>query len=143
MADPWELVVPANAPLAQRSEPVRLADLGDLTLVAYRYAQPFNPEEFLHTLGVSPRILLRSDETATVHGLVAAGVASALLPRLAVDRNDPRVRVLSLGRLLPPRRIGLAWHRDRYHSSAFHAFVKLARDVCAELDVATAPDARA
>jgi len=109
-----------------------------LTLAASKYAHPFNPEEHLHRLGVSTRVLLRSDETATVHGLVAAGVASAILPGLAVNPDDPRISIARMGHLLPPRRIGLAWHRDRYHSSAFDAFVALAREVCAELDAATA-----
>ena len=78
-------------------------------------------------------MILRSDETATVHGLVAGGVASAILPRMAVDRTDERVRVLALGHLLPPRRIGLIWHRDRHHSTAFQDFLALTREVCAEL----------
>ena len=138
MDDPWLLVVPADSPLAGRSKPVRLPELAGLTLVAYKYAHPFNPEEHLHRLGVSTRVLLRSDETATVHGLVAAGVASAILPGLAVNPDDPRISIARMGHLLPPRRIGLAWHRDRYHSSAFDAFVALAREVCAELDAATA-----
>jgi DNA-binding transcriptional LysR family regulator len=132
--DPWVLVVPAGSPLAGRTQPVRKHDLADLTLVTYKYAQPqFNPEVHLQTLGITPRVLLRSDETATVCGLVAAGVASAILPRLAVAADDPRLSIVPVGQLLPPRRIGLAWHRDRYRSKAFDAFVALARDVCAEL----------
>ena len=72
-------------------------------------------------------MILRSDETATVHGLVAGGVASAILPSLAVDRHDDRVHVIPIGHLLPPRRIGLIWHRDRHHSTAFRDFLALAR----------------
>ena len=128
--DPWVLVVPAGSPLAGRPHAVRKHELAELTLVAYKYAQPFNPEAHLATLGVTPRVLLRSDETATVCGLVAAGVASAILPRMAVAADDPRIGIAPLGRLLPPRRIGLAWHRDRYRSTAFEAFVAVARDVC-------------
>ena len=133
MEDPWMLVVPAGAPLAGRAEPVAAADLAALTLVAYKYALPYNPEDQLRTLGVEPRVLLRSDETATVLGLVAAGVASAILPWLVVDPGDPDISAARIDHLLPPRRIGLAWHRDRYHSTAFDAFVATARDVCAEL----------
>ena len=83
-------------------------------------------------------MLLRSDETATVLGLVAAGVASAILPWLVVDPADPRISAARIDHLLPPRRIGLAWHRDRYHSTAFDDFVAVARDVCAELAEAAA-----
>ena len=131
MEDPWVLVVPADSPLAGRPQPVRKHELAELTLVTYKYAQPFNPEAHLETLGITPRVLLRSDETATVCGLVAAGVASAILPRMAVAADDPRIGIAPLGSLLPSRRIVLAWHRDRYRSTAFEAFVAVARDVCA------------
>ena len=133
MDDPWMLVVPAGSPLAGRTSPVAPRELADLTLVAYKYALPYNPEDHLQILGVEPRVLLRSDETATVLGLVAAGVASAILPWLVVDPADPRISVARIDHLLPPRRIGLVWHRDRYHSTVFHQFVSVARDVCAQL----------
>ena len=133
LADPWVLIVPADSPLADRPAPLKLGDLDDVTLVAYRYSRPYDAERRLRTLGVRTRVILRSDETATVHGLVAGGVASAILPRMAVDRTDERVRVLALGHLLPPRRIGLIWHRDRHHSTAFRDFLALTREVCAEL----------
>ncbi|HTE64035.1 MAG TPA: LysR family transcriptional regulator [Solirubrobacteraceae bacterium] len=133
MDDPWMLVVPAGSPLAGRTSPVAPRELADLTLVAYKYALPYSPEDHLQILGVEPRVLLRSDETATVLGLVAAGVASAILPWLVVDPADPRISVARIDHLLPPRRIGLVWHRDRYHSTVFHQFVRVARDVCAEL----------
>ena len=133
LADPWVLIVPAESPLADRTAPLKLGDLDDVTLVAYRYSRPYDAERRLRTLGVRTRVILRSDETATVHGLVAGGVASAILPRMAVDRTDERVRVLALGHLLPPRRIGLIWHRDRHHSTAFQDFLALTREVCAEL----------
>ena len=133
MADPWVLLVPTGAPLAARSAPLRLADLEGLTLVAYRYSRPYNAEQRLRTLGVETRVILRSDETATVHGLVAGGVASAILPSLAVDHHDDRVHVIPIGHLLPPRRIGLIWHRDRHHSTAFRDFLGLAVEVCAGL----------
>ena len=131
--DPWVLIVPADSPLAEGSGPLKLADLDDVTLVAYRYSRPYDAERRLRTLGVRTRVILRSDETATVHGLVAGGVASAILPRLAVDPADERVRVLEIGHLLPPRRIGLIWHRDRHHSAAFQDFLALTREVCAEI----------
>jgi DNA-binding transcriptional LysR family regulator len=133
LADPWVLVVPADSPLAGRTAPLKLADLDGLTLVAYRHSSPYDAERRLRTLGVSMRVILRSDETATVNGLVAGGVASAILPRLAVDPQDERVRVLPIGHLLPPRRICLIWHRDRHHSAAFADFLALTREVCAEL----------
>jgi DNA-binding transcriptional LysR family regulator len=133
MDDPWMLVVPAGSPLAGRATRVAPTELADLTLVAYKYARPYNPEDHLRVLGIEPRVLLRTDETATVLGLVAAGVASAILPWLVVDPADPRISAARIDHLLPPRRIGLMWHRDRYHSTAFDQFVGVAKAVCAEL----------
>jgi DNA-binding transcriptional LysR family regulator len=46
------------------------------------------------------------------------------------------VAVIDLGGRLPPRLIGLAWHRDRYRSPAALAFVEVALELCAELQAA-------
>lgn len=40
--------------------------------------------------------------------------------------------MLDLDGLIPPRRIALVWHRDRYRSPAAQAFVATAQEVCAE-----------
>ena len=61
----------------------------------------------------------------------------ALVPLLTVDTSDESVRVIDMTSQLPPRLIGVAWHRDRYRSAAARAFVELARDQCAELQRAT------
>lgn len=71
----------------------------------------------------APRVVFRSNDDATIHGLVAAGVGAALLPRLSVDTGYPGVHAIPLGTRLPPRRIGLAWHRDRELLPAAAEFV--------------------
>ena len=81
-----------------------------------------------------PNIVFRSDDNGTVQGLVAAGVGAALVPRLSVEPNDERVAILDLERV-PPRVIGIAWHRDRYRSPS-GMFVDVAREVCSELEQA-------
>ena len=60
----------------------------------------------------------------------------ALVPRLTVNEADSRVAVIELGERVPPRLIGLAWHRDRYRSPAALAFVDAALELCAELQAA-------
>jgi DNA-binding transcriptional LysR family regulator len=144
MRDPYVLIVPADSPLARRDEPPALEELAELPLVGYRYSRyPHDPETHLRTRGVTPRVHFRSDETATLHGLVAAGVGLAVLPRLAVNRDDDRIHALDLGGIIPPRRIGVTWHRDRSRSSAASAFEALAREVCDELAREAAPAAGA
>ena len=53
-----------------------------------------------------------------MQGMVAAGVGVALMPALAVDLADPRTRAVDMSGKLPPRLIGIAWHRDRVQSAA-------------------------
>jgi DNA-binding transcriptional LysR family regulator len=57
------------------------------------------------------------------------------VPRLSVEPNDERVAILDLERV-PPRVIGIAWHRDRYRSPSGTSFVEVAREVCSELEQA-------
>ena len=63
--------------------------------------------------------------------MAGAGLGIALVPLLAVDAEDPSVRVIPTS--LTPRRVAIIRHRDRYRSPASDAFVEVARQVCAEL----------
>jgi LysR family transcriptional activator of glutamate synthase operon len=67
--------------------------------------------------------------------MVGAGIGVAIVPRLTVDDNDAGTVALDLGDLVPPRRIVLAWHRDRYRSPAARAFEEVAREISAEFEV--------
>ena len=49
------------------------------------------------------------------------------MPRLTVDETDDAIRVVDLGDRVPPRLIGIAWHRDRRRTRAAEAFVELAQ----------------
>jgi DNA-binding transcriptional LysR family regulator len=77
--------------------------------------------------------VFRSDHNQTVQALVAAGVGSALVPRLTMDPADESTVMIELPKL-PPRVIALAWHRDRYRTPAAHAFVETAQAVSADLE---------
>jgi DNA-binding transcriptional LysR family regulator len=68
-----------------------------------------------------------------VQALVASGVGSALVPRLTMDPADETTMLIEMPKL-PPRLIGLAWHRDRYRTPAARAFVETAQEVTAELE---------
>jgi DNA-binding transcriptional LysR family regulator len=132
LADPWVLVVPAGADTPR--EPVSLEELADCRLIGYRScrSQPL-AEEQLRRHGVAPEVVFRSDDNGTVQAMVAAGVGWALVPRLAVDEDDPRVRVLEVDHTVAPRIIGLVWHRDRHRSASARRFVELAVELCAPL----------
>jgi DNA-binding transcriptional LysR family regulator len=133
--DPYVLVVAADSPLATRDRAPSLRELLDHPLIANRTCRTtLRVEDRLRHAGREPRIAFRSDDNGTVQGLVAAGVGIAIVPRLTVDETDEAVRVVDLGDRVPPRLIGLAWHRDRRRTHAASAFVELARELTSAID---------
>jgi DNA-binding transcriptional LysR family regulator len=133
MLDSHVLLVARGSPLASRNGRLTLRELDELPLIGFRHPLAYSAEAHLHARGITPRFVFRSDESATVQGLVASGFASAIVPRLTVNLDDPRVVALDVGSLVPPRTIVLVSHRDRYTSPATRAFQDVAREVCAEL----------
>jgi DNA-binding transcriptional LysR family regulator len=135
--DPYVLLTQADSPLARAAAPPTFTEIGAMPLIGYRTCLGgMQVEERLRSAGVSPRMAFRSDDNATLQAMVAAGMGIALVPRLTVNESDSRVSVIELGERVPPRLIGLAWHRDRYRSPAALAFVEAALELCAELQEA-------
>ena len=126
--DPYVLVVPAGSPLAGRDRAPSLRELLDQPLISNRTCRTTTRvEDRLRHAGREPNIVFRTDDNGTVQGLVAAGVGIAIVPLLTVDESDTAVRVVDLGDRIPPRLVGLAWHRDRRQTGAAQAFVELAQ----------------
>jgi len=133
LADPYVLVVEAASPLAKTGR-VGVRDLDGQQLIAFRQCRSQAAlEGALQAHGVTPDVVFRSDDNGTVQGLASAGHGWALVPLLTVDESDESVRVIDMANQLPPRLIGVAWHRDRYRSAAARRFVELAQALCAEL----------
>jgi DNA-binding transcriptional LysR family regulator len=132
LRDPHVLLVPAGSPLAGRPRGPALDDLAGLPLIAYHRGS-YEVETFLRANGIEPNVVFRSDQNAIVQGLVGAGLGSALVPRLGVELDDPYTVALDLAGAVPPRVIGMAWHRDRYLSAAARAFIEVVREYCREL----------
>ena len=139
LADPYVLLVPAEHDLADAGR-ASLADVGDVTLIGNRACRSTAlAEGELAQRGVGVDVAFRSDDNGTVQGLVGAGFGVALVPLLTVDLNDDQVRALELQPEIPPRRISLAWHRDRHRSPAARAFVDVAAAVGADVAERFAP----
>ena len=73
-----------------------------------------------------------SCDNPTVQGLVGAGVGIALVPRLTLLPTDRSVEVIDMSERVPPRIIGIAWHRDRYRTPSALAFVETAHELAAQ-----------
>jgi DNA-binding transcriptional LysR family regulator len=131
--DPYVLLVQADSPLAHRKRPPTLEEIAELPLIGFRQCRSTGMvESHFRDDGLDPSFVFRSDDNGTVQAMVGAGVGIALVPRLTVDPNDPSTVAIELGDLVPPRRISLVWHRDRYRSPAARAFSDVARDICSE-----------
>lgn len=134
LCDPYVLVAPADSPLTHKQRSLTLSDIAEYPLIGFRQCRSVTQvEAHLAAQGMQPKIIFRSDDNGTVQGLVAAGMGVALAPRLTVEPADRRIVVIDLEDGIPPRRIALVWHVDRYRSPAAHAFVAAAQTVCRDL----------
>src|SRR5260370_11103091 len=137
MRDPYVVLTAAGSALARRR--LRAADLNGLPMVGYQHGKHQDlAEDFLHGLGVRPRVVFRSNDNGTVQAMVASGLGFALAPLLAVDENDAKVRLMELAESVPPRVLVVVWHRDRYRQPAATAFVETAIAVAGEVERAHA-----
>jgi DNA-binding transcriptional LysR family regulator len=127
LRDPWVLLVDSGSELVGRAE-VPPAELARLPLIAWKSRQGA-VEAQLRLHGYEPNVILRTDDSATIHGLVAAGIGVAIVPRLAVGPDGNGTVTIELGEAFSPRTVGLAWHRDRQLSAAAAGFLEIARSL--------------
>ena len=130
LRDDYVLVTAVDSPLAAGRRPPSLREIGEQPLIGYRTCRATElVVDQIRTTGIEPRFVFRSNENGVVQGLAATGIGVALVPRLAVDERDETICVVELGPKIAPRIVGIARHRDRYHSAAARAFVATALDV--------------
>jgi molybdate transport repressor ModE-like protein len=135
LRDPYVLVVPAGSPLASVARTPTLKEIVLHPLIGFNHCSAMNQvESQLAAAGRAPNFVFRSDNNGTVQGLVGAGVGLSVAPRLTVEPDDPSIEVVDLHGRIPPRVIGLVWHRDRHRSPAAEAFAASAATVCSELN---------
>lgn len=118
--DPFQLCVQAGHPLARRTR-VDLTELQDDIGWVIDGEPPIDSTataRHLHSLGVTPRVTARSNDSLAVLALVAAGVGVALLPRLQVGPGYGTTAV-PLTCAPPPRRVLLA-HRSASQTAPTH-----------------------
>jgi molybdate transport repressor ModE-like protein len=139
LRDPYVLLAPADSPLAALTRPPTLKEISLQPLIGFNRCRAMDQvESQLSASGRTPNVVFRSDNNGTVQGLVGAGVGVSVSPLLTVDEDDPSVVLVDLQGRIPPRVIGLVWHRDRHASPAAEAFVESARSVCRDLSAAPA-----
>lgn len=86
-------------------------------------------EEGLRNAGVTPRYRFQTNDNGAMQAMARTGLAPALMPLLAVNTEDPRVRVLPLDPPIPPRSILLGLPVPALRTPAATRFAQIAADV--------------
>lgn len=134
LVDPYVLVVGADSPLADATEPPTLKEIERLPLIGFRACRQERwLQAHLDAQGVRPTWAFRTDDNTTVQAMVGAGVGAALVPRLTIDPTDRATVAIELGDLVPPRRLGLVWIADSDRSAPAEGFIALAREIVASM----------
>lgn len=122
LEDPTALVVAANHPVARRRQ-VRLSDLAEESWIVRAHDHPVAEvlDRACRAAGFQPRIAFHANDYQEAQAMVSVGLGIALAPRTAVSIKRPDVRIVSLGRTAPARRILLAYRHDRVRAAAADA----------------------
>jgi DNA-binding transcriptional LysR family regulator len=115
-------IVPPDHHLAGRDS-IPLSALASESFIAFAPGWGLRQlaDELCEQAGFRPRIAFEGEDVATVHGLVAAGLGVALVPRTPEPRGA-RAAWLHVTAPRSKRAIGVAWVRDRYMSAVARLF---------------------
>lgn len=98
---------------------IGLDALADRPVIGHRSCVCHEPfEEGLRAAGIIPDFVFRSNDNAAVQAMVRADVGTAVMPLLAIDPGDPRVRIQRLEPPMFERSILVAVPRDRVEKPA-------------------------
>ncbi|MHB8659368.1 MAG: LysR family transcriptional regulator [Solirubrobacteraceae bacterium] len=130
LEDPMHVALPAEHPLVGKPK-LTLADLRSEDWVQTSASSQCARHVVRSCLaaGFAPRVSFESDDYATVQGLVAAGVGVALIPRLALTRVHPDIRIRALDPLPPTRQVIAATHHGGGVVPAANTMLRILADV--------------
>ncbi|HEX6699254.1 MAG TPA: LysR family transcriptional regulator [Gaiellaceae bacterium] len=137
--DTYVVLAAADSPLVALGRPVTLEEVAQCPLIGHSGKRP-RVEAHLDALGLRPTFVFRSDRDATIHGLVAARVGVAVVPRFSIDPSRAETVVLELDPTdaVRPWRVALAWPADRPPGEAATAFISATEEACRALGLAAA-----
>jgi DNA-binding transcriptional LysR family regulator len=131
--DPTMLVVAADHRVARRRQ-IPMAELAEENWIVRAHDHPVAEvlERSCRAAGFTPRIAFHANDYQEAQAMVSVGLGVALAPRTAVTNKHPDVRVVSLGRAAPSRRILLAHRHDRLRAPAELAMHQILVEVARE-----------
>ena len=90
-------------------------------------------DAILRSHSITPRYLFRTVDDGAVQAMVRSGVGPAIMPRLAIDMNDPGVVTVPLSPDIDPRTISLAIKTGDKALPAARSFVAAAVEAAADV----------
>jgi DNA-binding transcriptional LysR family regulator len=131
--DPYFALVPADSPLASRTE-LSISDLDGIDMISSDPQDSCCQKlvDMYRAAGITPNFVYFTNDNLMEQRLVSAGVGCTVMPALAIEAGLPgNTAVIIPLSPTPPvfRTIGVAWHGERCQSTAARAFVEVAREV--------------
>lgn len=125
------LIVGPSDRLAGRAQ-VSMEELSDAPFITFRHGASIHEalRQAFAAHDLKPRVGFESADMSTAFALVGRGLGVALVPRSITERSSSAthpVVAVPVGPDRLSRTVALIWRRDRYHSQAFDAFSRYAR----------------
>ena len=125
LVDPFVVVAPAR----DTRREMDVGGLAGLPIIGQYSRCQCTVEEAVAKVGVTFNYVFRSNDNTAVQAMVRADMGYAVMPRLAVDVDDPGVSIISIDDTVAPRLISVARPRDRTMNAAVDRFVEIAVSV--------------
>lgn len=128
--DPFVVLVAADDPIGAVA---RAEDISDHPLIGQPSTNVCQVliDQRLVAAGIRADYVFRSQDNGAVQGMVRSGMGRAIMPLLAIDPDDPGVRVLPLDPPIASRTIQLTRRRGRSLPPAADRFIEIAQEVAA------------
>lgn len=127
LEDPYVVVALPEIWRDRHRRSVDWQDLIGMPLITYARMRPEHAVE--NRLGhpeLAEQIVFRSHDNGTLLGLAEEGLGTAMMSWLSVPTLTSSLAVLPINNV-PPRIVGIAWHRDRIRTRAAEDFVRIAK----------------
>jgi len=132
--DLW-IALPSDHPLAERTEPLALADLAGEPFILMKEGNGFRDVTLgaCHRAGFVPHVVFESGNIETIQALVGVGLGISMVPQMA-RRKDSGTVFRELAAPTPTRTLVLVRRKDRYFSAAARAFRDCMVEVCERMN---------
>jgi DNA-binding transcriptional LysR family regulator len=129
LEDPWVILTRRDSAIAGLERPgFDVLDQVDLVAWTRRWNVQIELEQAWQRLGITPRVVYRTDDNLALQRLVAAGLGHACIGRLAASRAvEPALTWLALREPQAPRVIALCYPRHRQLTATARSLITAIR----------------